>query len=273
MTTTMVDDDGGVSSNEDRTTEKVKFKRMDVYTISGVVNDSSCDLEFLDGDIIKSTVNGLPTISFLRENPKTFGARYGNHVGGEIPWTPEFNPLQPFPRSVMVWIRLPGLSGFFYKRKILEEIGGLIRKVAKLDFQTDRGSRGKLSRMVVFIDLEKPLVTKILVDGLDMYKKPARPLVPNKFMAKLEGKLESKLDQIGIIWGRVKIWALILIGDKESEFAAAEVQISGVIFQKGGFLKKKVGAGVSRGSNVVESVGPSIEKSKILHGVSGEDKF
>ncbi|PPE00468.1 hypothetical protein GOBAR_DD02518 [Gossypium barbadense] len=81
------------------------------------------------------------------------------------PWTPEFNPLQPFPRNVMVWIRLPGLSGFFYKRKILEEIGGLIRKVAKLDFQTDRGSRGKLSRMVVFIDLEKPLVTKILVDG------------------------------------------------------------------------------------------------------------
>lgn len=44
MTTTMVDDDGGVSSNEDRTTEKVKSKRMDVYTISGVVNDSSCGM-------------------------------------------------------------------------------------------------------------------------------------------------------------------------------------------------------------------------------------
>lgn len=97
------------------------------------------------------------------------------------PWTPEFNPLQPFPRNVMVWIRLPGLSGFFYKRKILEEIGGLIRKVAKLDFQTDRGSRGKLSRMVVFIDQ----LFALLMAGLDMYKKPARPLVPNKLMVRL----------------------------------------------------------------------------------------
>ncbi|MBA0553664.1 hypothetical protein Golob_012825 [Gossypium lobatum] len=38
--------------------------------------------------------------------------------------------------------------GFLHKRQILEEIGGLIRKVTKLDFQTDKGLKGKFARMV-----------------------------------------------------------------------------------------------------------------------------
>ncbi|KAH1108067.1 hypothetical protein J1N35_011835 [Gossypium stocksii] len=74
-------------------------------------------------------------------------------------WTPEFNPFHAFPRNTMVWIRLSGLSGFLYKRKILEEIEGLIGKVTKVDFQTDKGLRGKFARMVMCIDLRKPLVS------------------------------------------------------------------------------------------------------------------
>lgn len=65
----------------------------------------------------------------------------------------------------MVWVRLLGLSGFFYKRKILEEIGELIDKVVKLDFQTKSCARGKFAGLVVFINMEKPLVSKIIVDG------------------------------------------------------------------------------------------------------------
>ncbi|PPD88527.1 hypothetical protein GOBAR_DD14535 [Gossypium barbadense] len=38
----------------------------------------------------------------------------------------------------MLWVRLSGLLGFLYKIKILEEIGGLIGTVTKLDFQTDK---------------------------------------------------------------------------------------------------------------------------------------
>ncbi|KAK5772185.1 hypothetical protein PVK06_048461 [Gossypium arboreum] len=57
-----------------------------------------------------------------------------------------------------------GLLGFLYKRQILEEIGGLIGTVTKLDFQTDKGSRGNFARMVVCIDLIKPLVSQILVN-------------------------------------------------------------------------------------------------------------
>ncbi|KAH1122997.1 hypothetical protein J1N35_006157 [Gossypium stocksii] len=49
-------------------------------------------------------------------------------------WTLDFNPMQPFPSVMMARISLPDLPGIFYKRKILEEIGGLVGKVAKLDF-------------------------------------------------------------------------------------------------------------------------------------------
>ncbi|MBA0786243.1 hypothetical protein Gotri_026224 [Gossypium trilobum] len=65
----------------------------------------------------------------------------------------------------MVWVRLPGISGLFYKQKNLEETGGLISKVAKHDFQTNTGARGKFIRMEVFFDMGNPLISKIFVDG------------------------------------------------------------------------------------------------------------
>lgn len=68
----------------------------------------------------------------------------------------------------MVWVRVRvlGLSGFLYKRHILEEIGGLVGKVTKLDFQMDKGSRGKFTQITMYIDLGKPLVSQILVNGV-----------------------------------------------------------------------------------------------------------
>ncbi|KAK5785077.1 hypothetical protein PVK06_039622 [Gossypium arboreum] len=56
------------------------------------------------------------------------------------PWSQNFNPLQPFPNSIMAWVCLLGLSGVLYKRQIWEEIGSLIGKVAKFDFKMDYGS-------------------------------------------------------------------------------------------------------------------------------------
>ncbi|XP_016752756.1 uncharacterized protein [Gossypium hirsutum] len=40
------------------------------------------------------------------------------------PWTKSFNPAQPYPSVVMAWMRLSGLSGYLYKRQIIEAIGG-----------------------------------------------------------------------------------------------------------------------------------------------------
>ncbi|KAK5842067.1 hypothetical protein PVK06_004395 [Gossypium arboreum] len=78
----------------------------------------------------------------------------------------DFNPAQPYPRTVMAWIRLPGLSGHMYKRQVLQEIGKTIGKVAKLDFNTDNGERGRFARMAVFINLEKALISQIIINGV-----------------------------------------------------------------------------------------------------------
>ncbi|MBA0599696.1 hypothetical protein Gorai_005904 [Gossypium raimondii] len=50
-----------------------------------------------------------------------------------------------------------GLSGFIYKMSILEAVGELVGKVAKLDLNTDSKTRGHFARMVVFMDLDRPL--------------------------------------------------------------------------------------------------------------------
>lgn len=45
------------------------------------------------------------------------------------------------------------------------EIGGFIDKVTKLDLNTDNRARGKFARLVVYINLETPLISQVLVNG------------------------------------------------------------------------------------------------------------
>ncbi|PPD86665.1 hypothetical protein GOBAR_DD16397 [Gossypium barbadense] len=107
--------------------------------------------------LAEGLLNGDEDFEFLE--------RHHKHLTVQ-PWTSKFSPLQAFPRSSMVWVRLPGLPGFLYKRQILEEIESLIGTLAKLDFQIDKGSRGKFARMVMCVNLGKPLVSQILVNGV-----------------------------------------------------------------------------------------------------------
>ncbi|KAL1101761.1 hypothetical protein V6Z11_D05G317500 [Gossypium hirsutum] len=99
---TVVDDGGGISSNRDSSTKKVRFKGMDVDMNREAVSNSSGevaidpsltpvmywkdkvvgsgssvrvrdeDLEFLDGDITKSTANGISMITFFPKGFKIF---------------------------------------------------------------------------------------------------------------------------------------------------------------------------------------------------------
>ncbi|KAA3453419.1 reverse transcriptase [Gossypium australe] len=187
------------------------------------------DIEFLEGDIQRSVVNGIPAIDFseriqqilfkemeLTVVVKLLGRNIGygalsNRINGlwspskpfhlmDIengyylakfhsiddyskvltqgpwmvygqyltvqPWTKEFTPLQPYPSVVLAWIRLPGLPGFLYKKKILEEIGKTIGKVVRLDLNTDSRTRGRFARMAVYINLDKPLTGQVLVNGM-----------------------------------------------------------------------------------------------------------
>ncbi|PPS00900.1 hypothetical protein GOBAR_AA19767 [Gossypium barbadense] len=61
-------------------------------------------------------------------------------------------------------IRLSGLPGFMYKRKILEAIGSMIGKVVKFDFKTNNRTRNRFARMALFINLDKPLISQICVN-------------------------------------------------------------------------------------------------------------
>ncbi|MBA0669678.1 hypothetical protein Goklo_029435 [Gossypium klotzschianum] len=57
-----------------------------------------------------------------------------------------------------------GLPGYPYNKKILEEIRGMIEKVVKLDFNTDKRLRRRFSRLAIFVNLDKPLILQILIN-------------------------------------------------------------------------------------------------------------
>ncbi|KAH1031682.1 hypothetical protein J1N35_043856 [Gossypium stocksii] len=80
------------------------------------------------------------------------------------PWTIAFNPNLPYPSLVLTWIRFPSLPSHLYKKQILMEIEGLIGKVSKLNFNLDGKAKGRYARMVVFVNLGRPLVSKILIN-------------------------------------------------------------------------------------------------------------
>ncbi|XP_039009020.1 uncharacterized protein LOC120137310 [Hibiscus syriacus] len=65
-------------------------------------------------------------------------------------WSIDFQSNQDYPSRLMAWIRLPGLPG-----------GSMI----KIDFQTDNGCRGRFARLVVSLNLHRPLVSKLLING------------------------------------------------------------------------------------------------------------
>ncbi|KAI9114721.1 hypothetical protein K1719_014419 [Acacia pycnantha] len=65
----------------------------------------------------------------------------------------------------MGWIRLPKLPAQYYHKSVIRSIGSVFGEVIRVDYNTDSGDRGKFARIAVCIDLTKPLISKILVDG------------------------------------------------------------------------------------------------------------
>ncbi|KAK9024620.1 hypothetical protein V6N11_004778 [Hibiscus sabdariffa] len=151
---------------------------------SGLLDDDDFDL--LDEDINCGIKDGIPFIDFstriqdlvtkcmeyalvlkadylavLTDRPWTI---FGHYITIE-PWSPEFDPSQSYPRRILAWIRLPRLPITWYKRSLLEAIGSCVGSVVKINFQTDNGRRGRFARMAVKINLNQPLVSKIVVNG------------------------------------------------------------------------------------------------------------
>lgn len=153
------------------------------------------DLEFVEGDIKKLDINRTSSIDFF-ENVNQLLVKdmaltvviklLGQNIGFTTlqnrisnlwrpwmlfhltiqPWSTNLDPAKPYLSLVKFWIRLPGLPGHLYNWKILLEIRELVGKVVGLDFNTDNRARGRFARMVVFVNLDKSLISQILINGI-----------------------------------------------------------------------------------------------------------
>ncbi|KAE8664954.1 hypothetical protein F3Y22_tig00112738pilonHSYRG01227 [Hibiscus syriacus] len=118
------------------------------------------------GDVVRGSIDFSKRILSLAE--KSFGQTvvvrpdepwtvFGHYLTVE-PWTPDFSSSDPFPKSVMAWIRLFRLPFTFYKRSIITEIAECIaasncQKSDPTPTRTD-GEVFQVSRFNQIFDLE-----------------------------------------------------------------------------------------------------------------------
>ncbi|KAI9128706.1 hypothetical protein K1719_000189 [Acacia pycnantha] len=81
------------------------------------------------------------------------------------PWSPSFKTHEHAINQVIGWVRLPKLPARYYHKSIIRSIGSVFGEVIRVDYNTEAGDRGKFARLAVNIDLTKPLISKIQVDG------------------------------------------------------------------------------------------------------------
>lgn len=62
-----------------------------------------------------------------------------------------------------MWVRFPGLPIEFYDTEVLKKIGSSIGLVLRIDSHTAAKARGRYARLCVQVNLEKPLITTILI--------------------------------------------------------------------------------------------------------------
>ncbi|KAL4324061.1 hypothetical protein GQ457_11G028370 [Hibiscus cannabinus] len=82
------------------------------------------------------------------------------------PWSRNFSINAYHPDKVMVWVRLPKLPYRYYTKSLFRYIANSIGKVVHIDYNTDDGGSGRFARLAVIVDLHKPLVSGIIIDGM-----------------------------------------------------------------------------------------------------------
>ena len=87
----------------------------------------------------------------------------GGHFLSLRPWEPDFRPTSANVSLVAVWVRLNELPIEYYNAKALQQIGSSIGNVLRVDTFTASETRGRFARVCIQIDVEKPLVTAILL--------------------------------------------------------------------------------------------------------------
>lgn len=80
-------------------------------------------------------------------------------------WRPDFDPYANKITSMAVWVRIVGLPLHFYKDFPMRKIGHLLGSVVKVDKLTLSQIRGQFARLCIEVDLNKPLIPFVAVEG------------------------------------------------------------------------------------------------------------
>ncbi|KAG8503146.1 hypothetical protein CXB51_000967 [Gossypium anomalum] len=175
-----------------------KYKLLGGLAPNSPDGSANFGLEFEEGDIRRSNLNGIPTIDFSDRITKilikgmelTVVVKLLGHNTGYGALFTRINSLWKPTRSfrlmdvangyylvrfhcqvdydvalIQAWIHFLGLPGFLYQKKILEEIRSLVGEVIKVDIKTYNRERGQFARMAIFVDLEKLLTSQVFVNG------------------------------------------------------------------------------------------------------------
>ena len=91
-------------------------------------------------------------------------------VGGNFltirAWEPNFKPSNATCNLVAVWLRLPELPFKFYDPKVLKEISSAVGLLLRVDLHTATEAKGRYAQIYVQVDLNKPLIRSILLEGM-----------------------------------------------------------------------------------------------------------
>ncbi|GAU49878.1 hypothetical protein TSUD_408170 [Trifolium subterraneum] len=117
-------------------------------------NTMKAKLEYvwkLTGDKNK-VINGGPWIIY-------------DHILAVSQWTPTFNAVTARIDKTMVWIRIPSLNLVYYDESLLWALASMVGTPIKVDLHTLKVARGRFARMCVEIDLTKPVVGRVGING------------------------------------------------------------------------------------------------------------
>lgn len=91
----------------------------------------------------------------------------GGHFLSIRPWEPNFKPALANVSSIAIWIRLNELPIEYYKAEALNHIGKAIGNVLRIDTFMVIESRGRFAKLCIQVDVEKPLITAIMIGKLE----------------------------------------------------------------------------------------------------------
>ena len=87
----------------------------------------------------------------------------GEHFLSIRLWEPDFRPALANVTSIAMWVRFNELPIEYYNAEALLHIGKTIGNVLRVDTHIASEARGRFARIYVQIDVEKPLVTAVLI--------------------------------------------------------------------------------------------------------------